>query len=80
MTPIRHWVQPKVRMVSSLRNAETAVTASERSMENLVMAWKLSSWPTSVMSVPWRVVITFTLCPGGSISRAIHAVVAWGIA
>ena len=72
--------QPKARYVSSRRYAETAVTTSDRSMENLVMAKKLDSWPTSVMSVPCRVVMTCKSRSPRSISRARKAVVACGMA
>src|SRR2546428_2742847 len=52
-------MQPNARYVSSFRNSETAVTASDRSIENLVIVKYEGSCPTSVMSVPWRVVTTF---------------------
>ena len=44
------------------------------------MSKKLASWPTSVMSVPCSVVTTLMGCSFWSISRAIQAVVAYGMA
>jgi len=58
-----------------------AVMRSDFSIENFVIGWNDGSWPTIVMSVPCSVVITFTSAPvSRSISRAIHALVACGIA
>ena len=57
------------------------MTRSDRSIENRVMAKKLASWPTSVMSVPCSVVMIGRRNPSAcSISRASHAVVACGMA
>ena len=53
----------------------------ERSIENFVIAWNDGSCPTIVMSVPCSVVrIGTSAPPARSISRAIHALVACGIA
>jgi hypothetical protein len=47
----------------------------------LVIAWKDGSCPTIVMSVPWSVVrILMSGRESASISFAIHALVACGIA
>jgi hypothetical protein len=81
MTSTLHPEQPNVAIVSRRRYSDTAVVAVERSIENLVMAWYDGSWPTIVMSVPWSVVTTGTSSPPArSISRAIQALVACGIA
>ena len=65
--------------VIRLRNSETAVTPCDFMMPNRVISKKVRSWPTSVMSVPCRVVIR----RGGfspSICWASRPVIAWGIA
>ena len=54
---------PKVSCVACLRYTETAVTASLRSMPNLVILKNCGSLPTSVMSVPCSVVTTFSRLP-----------------
>ena len=66
-------------MVIFFRNSETAVTPSERSMPKRVISKNVRSCPTSVMSVPCRVVTSL----GGfapSICWARRPVMAWGIA
>ena len=81
ITSMRQLMQPNAARVSVRRNCETAVSPSDFSIENLVIAWNDGSCPTMVMSVPWSVVST--LMSGRelrSISRAIHALVACGIA
>ena len=66
-------------MVMRLRNSETAVTASERSMPKRVISKKERSWPTMVMSVPWSVVtMRGALAP--SICWARKPAMAWGMA
>ena len=65
--------------VIRLRNSETAVTPSERSMPKRVISKNERSWPTSVMSVPWRVVTSRGACVP-SICWARKPVIAWGIA
>ena len=61
------------------RNSETAVTPSLRSMPNFVISKNERSWPTSVTSVPWRVVTSLGgLAP--SISWARSPAMAWGMA
>ncbi len=69
---------PKTRTVSSRRKALTAVTASLRWITNRVIGRNDGSWPTSVTSVPCRVVMIFTRPP--SISRARKALAACGMA
>ena len=80
MTSIRSSGTPKSRTVTSLRKCETAVTPCERMIEKRVMGWKEGCSPTSVMSVPCRVVTSGGPPFSSSISRAIQAEVAWGMA
>jgi hypothetical protein len=57
------------------------VTACDFSIENFVMEKNDRSCPTMVMSVPCNVVTTFTSRPSSrSMDRAIHALVACGMA
>ena len=61
--------------------SDTAVRPLERSIENFVIVRNDGSCPISVMSVPWSVVMICTELPeSSSISRAIQALVACGIA
>ena len=60
---------PKTRTVSSRRKVETAVTASLCSIMKRVMGKNEGSCPTRVMSVPCRVVTTFSRS-GPTICRA----------
>ncbi len=74
-------VQPKAVTVSRCRCSDTAVIRSDFSIENLVIGRYDGSCPTMVMSVPCSVVTTATSSPlSRSISRAIQALVACGIA
>ena len=74
-------VHPKAFCVSSRRKYDTAERRSDFSIENWVIVWKDGSCPTMVMSVPCSVVTTFTSEPPlRSISRAIQALVACGMA
>ena len=58
ITSMRHPVQPNAACVSARRYRDTAVSPSDFSIENLVMAWNDGSCPTMVMSVPCSVVST----------------------
>jgi hypothetical protein len=71
---------PNRRSVSSRRYSETAVMPWEWLMENRVSSRKVRSCPTRVMSVPCSVVITGRSKASFSISRAIQAEVACGMA
>ena len=53
------WRTPSSRYVSALRLSETAVTPSDCSMQNATVSEYERSLPSSVMSVPCSVVITF---------------------
>jgi len=64
--------------VSSASQRETVVIASDWLIAKRVMLLSDGSFPTSVMSVPCRVVSTLTR--PSSISRARCALIAWGIA
>ena len=61
------------------RNSETAVTPSDCSMPKRVISKNERSWPTSVMSVPCSVVISFG-ARGPSICCARKPEMACGIA
>ena len=80
MTSMAHPVQPNASYVSSRRYSDTAVTASDFSIENLVTVKNDLSCPTSVMSVPCSVVTILRSCRGRSISLARNAAVACGTA
>ena len=80
MTSTTQSVQPNARYVSSRRYDETAVTASDCSIETLVIVKYDGSCPTSVMSVPCSVVTTFRSRWCRIICFASHAAVACGIA
>ena len=76
-------VTPSSRRVSALRLSDTAVTPSDCSMQKATVSEYDGSPPSSVMSVPCSVVMTF----GGirsnddvRICRARYAAVACGIA
>ncbi len=53
---------------------------SDLAMEKRVISQNERSCPTSVMSVPCSVVMILSGCPSPSISLAIQAEVAWGMA
>src|SRR5215470_7701451 len=71
---------PKVRQVSPARYREIAVNASDCAIENRVIGRKLLRDPTSVMSVPCRVVTNGRYRLDLYISRAKNPAVACGIA
>ena len=70
---------PNTRLVSARSAYDTAVTASERSMQKAVTGRKLSLLPTRVMSVPCSVVTTLR-SSSGAICLARIAAAANGIA
>ena len=71
-------VTPSNSCVSSASDRETAVTASARSMPRRTIGKNEGSAPTTVMSVPCSVTISFG--PPPRISRARYAEIACGIA
>ena len=74
---------PSAPIVSAFRLWETAVTRSDRSMQNATTRAYDGSLPTSVMSVPCRVVTVLGVATPGaaaSISRAMYAAAACGTA
>jgi hypothetical protein len=80
MTSIAQLEQPKARYVSSRRYFDTAVTASDFSIENRVIVKYEGSCPTNVMSVPCSVV-TMGRCRVSAINCcAIQPEIACGIA
>jgi len=80
MTTTSHPAQPNALYVSSRKKADTAVTASDCSIENLVSVKYEGSCPTSVMSVPCSVVTILRSRSSFIICFASHAVAACGIA
>ena len=80
VTAILSGATPKCSTVSSRRNSDTAVRPSDCLMEKRVISRNDRSCPTRVMSVPCRVVMIFSGVFSPSISLAIHAEVACGMA
>ncbi len=76
---------PSVWNVAAASHADGAVTASLAVIENCVSGRKLASLPTSVMSVPCRVVTSLGTAASAwrspaSTAHARYALAAWGSA